>query len=413
MSGDNKEIHKSPSYYVKKRLLNNKPALVGLIIILIAHAIAILGYLIMPDSTPSANDSAVQIQKQPPGFKVWVLKVRKNMHVDEVNFLVRMLYGQESEYSILPINKYRIKDDRVFVTPFGSNSEESFSLVKIVKPVYSGRSEKFKGPGENYRLEGDKVIYLDYNEEMQSVPLTELTEEFENNNIEQRSYVFGTDKAGRDILSRLLFGTRISLAIGFIAVLISLAVGVTLGALAGFFGGKIDAFIMWVMTVVWSIPSIMLVIAISLALQSRGVGVAFVAVGLTTWVEIARVVRGQILSIKEKLYIEAARAFGIKTFRIIFYHILPNILGPLIVISTANFASAILIEAGLSFLGLSVQPPMPSWGMMISEGFQAIGTQNSWHLVLLPSLCVSMMVLCFNLFGNGLRDAYDPKTILK
>jgi peptide/nickel transport system permease protein len=155
----------------------------------------------------------------------------------------------------------------------------------------------------------------------------------------------------------------------------------------------------------------MLVIAVTLALQERGIWVAFIAVGLTMWVEIARVVRGQIMSIKQKLFVEAARALGFSNRRIIFQHILPNILGPLIVISTSNFASAILIEAGLSFLGLGVQPPMPSWGMMINEGFAAIGTSNSWHLIFLPSFCICITVLAFNLLGNGLRDAFDPQTV--
>ena len=213
------------------------------------------------------------------------------------------------------------------------------------------------------------------------------------------------------MLSRLLAGTRISLSIGFVSVLISLLLGVTMGATAGFFGGKTDSIIMWLMTVMWSIPSIMLVIIISIALQSKGVWVAFVAVGMTMWVDVARVVRGQIMAIKEKLYIEAAKAFGISSRRIIFKHMLPNIMGPLIVISTSNFAAAILIEAGLSFLGLGVQAPTPSWGIMINEGFAAIGTRDSWHLVLLPSLCIFSMVLAFNLFGNGLRDAYDPQNM--
>ncbi|HAA14895.1 MAG TPA: ABC transporter permease [Cytophagales bacterium] len=189
--------------------------------------------------------------------------------------------------------------------------------------------------------------------------------------------------------------------------------GVLLGALAGFFGRRVDSLILWFMSVVWSIPGIMLVIAISLALQSRGVWVAFVAVGLTMWVDVARVVRGQILSAREKLYVEAARAFGLSNLRIIFRHMLPNIGGPLIVIATANFAAAILLEAGLSFLGLSVQPPTPSWGIMIYEGYNSIGTVDSWHLILFPGLAISFMVLSFNLLGNGLRDAFDPKTTVQ
>ncbi|MCV6630505.1 MAG: ABC transporter permease, partial [Flavobacteriaceae bacterium] len=178
----------------------------------------------------------------------------------------------------------------------------------------------------------------------------------------------------------------IYLSIGFISVMISLLLGVSLGAFAGFFGGTIDALVSWLMTVVWSVPSIMLVIAISMAL-GKGVWVAFVAVGLTMWVEIARVVRGEIMALKQKLYIEAAQAFGMNNFYIIYRHILPNLIGSLIVITTSIFASAILVEAGLSFLGLGVQPPTPSWGMMISAGSENMFRPNSWHLVFLPSFC--------------------------
>ncbi|HSI89929.1 MAG TPA: ABC transporter permease, partial [Adhaeribacter sp.] len=184
------------------------------------------------------------------------------------------------------------------------------------------------------------------------------------------------------------------------------------GSIAGYLGGWPDKAIMFVMTVVWSVPGIMLVIAISLALGSKSVWVSFVAVGLTMWVDVARVVRGQLLSLKEKTYIEAAKVAGLPEFRIMLRHLLPNMLGPVIVTATANFASAILMEAGLSFLGLGVQPPAPSWGMMVHEGFQMIGSRNSLFLVILPSACISLLVLAFNLLGNGLRDAYDPKIIV-
>jgi ABC-type dipeptide/oligopeptide/nickel transport system permease subunit len=408
--------HKSPSYYVRKRLLSNKAAVFGLIIIVAAHLIAVLGYLVMPDNTPNANDRAVQLQKLVPGQKVTILKFRENREVKKVNIFRKLAYGQDSEYSIIPISSYRIEDLTIYAKIFAEESEQdvSFDLVDAVLPLYTGKSVKFGGPGKlNYRVDGNQVIYLDYFEQVKRISKAELARVFKTKNIETRRYWLGTDKAGRDVLSMLIFGTRISLSIGLMSMIISLVLGITLGSIAGFFGGKIDAIIMWLMTVVWSIPGIMLVVAISLALQTRGVGVAFVAIGLTTWVEIARVVRGQILSIKEKQFIEAAKAFGIKNFRIIYYHILPNMLGPLIVIAASNYASAILMEAGLSFLGLSVQSPTPSWGIMIFEGFHAIGTENSWHLVLLPSLVVSIVILAFNLFGNGLRDAYDPKTVLK
>jgi ABC-type dipeptide/oligopeptide/nickel transport system permease subunit len=421
---------RKPFYYVRKRFLANKPAVFGLATILLSILIAILGYLLMPDHTPNANDSAPQIKKKPPGFTIMLMKQRKNAPLEEHNFFVRMFNGQESAFNIIPIvpldsagGKLVTIDQTtltVSVRVFGREGEvEKHSLVDAVLPLFVGRSFKLgmaasnavvENEDGNFRIEGEKVTYLDLDENVIQTNKKELIESFQKECLEQRTYILGTDIAGRDLLSRLLFGFRISLGIGVVAVLISLLVGLSLGSLAGFFGGYVDAFIMWLMTVVWSIPSIMLVIAISLALQSRGIWVAFVAVGLTTWVEIARTVRGQILGIKEKLFVEAARSLGLKNDRIIIRHILPNIMGPLIVILASNFASAILTEAGLSFLGLGVQPPMPSWGSMIYEGFNVIGSSDSFHLVFYPSLFISLLVLAFNLFGNGLRDAYDPTT---
>ncbi|MBC7923742.1 MAG: ABC transporter permease [Ferruginibacter sp.] len=410
---DSEKRVKTPFYYARKRLLNNKPALAGLIFTGGCAVLALMGYLLMPDATPYANDGAVQIQKQGPGFRVQMLKLRKNADVPKVNGLERLLFGQESAYTLVPVTAYRIEDLTVVVTPYGSKGKEvPYSILDAVVPLYVGASPKMQA-GSNFRVAGDQIRYLDANETVRILARADLLREFRANHLETRRYWLGTDKAGRDMLSRLLFGLRISLGIGFMAALISLLVGVGLGSLAGFFGGRVDHAVMWLMTVVWSIPSIMLVIAISMALQSRGVWVAFVAVGLTTWVEIARVVRGQLLGLKQQLFIEAARSLGMGHGRIIVRHLLPNMLGPLLVMVTANFATAILTEAGLSFLGLGVQPPVPSWGMMVHEGFNAIGSRGSTYLVLFPSLCISLLVLAFNLLGNGLRDALDPNTRLK
>mgnify|MGYP000131120172 CR=1 FL=1 len=407
-----KEIIRTPAYYIRKRLFGNWPAMFGLAIIVLAVLAATLGYLIMPDSTPNANDGAIQIQKQIPGYTTFILKKRRNVHVDHENIFKKMIFGQESEFTIIPIKSFEIKGFDVEIIPNGRiQIPEIHPLIEMVFALHDDPSDL--GEGKLYSYVGNKVYYKKANGEPTVVTREALIEKFSKEHIEKRIYVLGTDKAGRDILSRLIFGTRISLGIGLVAVIISLLVGITIGAIGGFFGGFTDRFVMWLMTVTWSIPSIMLVIAISLALQSKGIWVAFVAVGLTSWVEIARVVRGQIMSIKEKTYVEAARAMGFSNFRIIFIHILPNVLGPIIVIATSNFASAILTEAGLSFLGLGVQPPMPSWGMMVNEGFHAIGTQNSWHLILFPSMAISLLVFAFNLFGNGLRDAYDPQQALK
>lgn len=386
----------------------------GLAVIIFAALVAILGYTIMPDDSPNANDGAIQLQKQMPGYKAMMLKIRKNAEIEDRSWLGELAFGQPSAYLLEPITDYRVEGLSVYITPFGGEQEKEYNLINVVLPLFVGDHQLKSFPSDqHYVVEADAVRYINVEGKEERISKAQLLEQFKEENLEERYYLLGTDKSGRDMLSRLMYGARISLSIGFVSVLVSLVLGVTFGALAGYFGGWVDNLITWLMSVVWSIPGIMLVIAISLALQSRGVFVAFIAVGLTMWVDVARVVRGEILSIKEKLYIEAARAYGLNNRQIIWGHVLPNLAGSLIVIATANFAAAILLEAGLSFLGLSVQPPTPSWGIMIYEGYHAIGTQNSWHLVVFPAVAISLMVLSFNLLGNGLRDAFDPKTLVK
>jgi peptide/nickel transport system permease protein len=195
--------------------------------------------------------------------------------------------------------------------------------------------------------------------------------------------------------------------VGLIAVTISVFLGLLLGSLAGYFRGTTDEVIMWFINVIWSIPTLLLVFALTL-LMGKGFWQIFIAVGLTMWVNVARLVRGQVMAIRELEFIEATKALGYSHTRTIVFHIIPNILGPVMVIAASNFASAIVIEAGLSFLGVGVQPPQPSWGLMIKENYNFIITNNPM-LALAPGIAIMLLVLAFNLLGSGLRDALNVK----
>jgi peptide/nickel transport system permease protein len=195
--------------------------------------------------------------------------------------------------------------------------------------------------------------------------------------------------------------------VGLVSVTISVVLGLLLGSLAGYFRGRVDDIIMWFINVIWSIPTLLLVFALTLLL-GKGFWQIFIAVGLTMWVNVARLVRGQVMAVRELEYIEATRALGYSHGRTILFHIIPNILGPVMVIAASNFASAIVIEAGLSFLGVGVQPPQPSWGLMIKENYNFIITNNP-VLALAPGIAIMLLVLAFNLLGNGLRDALNVR----
>ena len=227
--------------------------------------------------------------------------------------------------------------------------------------------------------------------------------------MQEKTFILGTDRLGRDILSRLMAGTYISITVGFISVAISLIVGVAIGLLAGYYRGWVDATLSWIINVIWSIPNLLVVMAFILAFGA-GFWKVFIAIGLTMWVEVARIVRGQILSIREKEYIEAAKSMGMSDLRIMLREMLPQLWPILIVISAANFSSAILIESGMSFLGLGVQIPAPSWGNMIRENYAMIPTQHA-HLALAPGICIILTVLALSFVGNGLRSALDIKKI--
>ena len=346
-----------------KKYKKNKLGLGSLIFIVITCVVACLGYLITPDSTPFANDQYLELGLKKPGFSVLMLPVRDRFVHSGSAFYKTMLWGTVKNLQNIPIRNFFIKNNLVFFIEYGAL------------------------PGDPYMV---KTLSLS----MVDMPV-------------QKTFWLGTDRFGRDYLSQLMIGTRVSLSVGLISVLISLVIGIFMGALGGYYRGWVDNLIMWLINVIWSIPTLLLVIAITFAL-GKGFWQVFIAVGLTMWVEVARVVRGQILGIREKEYVEAARALGFSDFRIIFHHILPNVMAAVIVISAANFASAILMEAGLSFLGLGVQPPVPSWGSMIKENYGYIVLDYA-YLAILPGIAIMLMVLAFMLMGNALRDALDVR----
>ncbi len=346
-----------------KRLKKNKGAMAALFIIFIAMFTAVFAYFLGIDGTPNADRQIVEIMASKPGRTQTFLKVIKAKNVSSTSFFQQLLFGREESFSLIPILSHKeIKDS-----------------VVVQKLVDEGIYEK--------QVYAKQALPMDY--------------------ITSKTFWLGTDTFGRDILSRLFVGIRVSLAVGLVTVLIALFIGIILGAAAGYYGGRTDQIIMWFINVIWSMPTLLLVFGITLTL-GKGFWQIFIAVGLTMWVGVARLVRGQVMAVKEMEYIQAARALGLKDFQIIYKHILPNILGPVMVVAASIFASAIIIEAGLSFLGIGIQPPTPSWGLMIKENYNFIITNNP-ALALAPGIAIMILVLAFNLLGNGLRDALDVR----
>jgi peptide/nickel transport system permease protein len=339
--------------------------------LLLCVLVAIFAYGLAPVNSQNANQMHLSIHSKSPGFKTKMLTIP--VFVKEGSNISEFFFGIKNADTELPISRYILKDGAIQITDYTSDGSDG--------------------------LERDFALLL--------FPKAKTVDDIPRIYVSEKKFVLGTDKYGRDLLSRMLIGIRISLAIGFVAVFISLLIGISLGAIAGYFGGKIDAAIMWVINVTWSIPTLLLVIAITLAL-GKGFWQVFIAVGLTMWVEVARVVRGQVMSVKEMQFVTAARALGFTNWRIITKHILPNAMAPVIIISAANFAGAILIESGLSFLGIGAQPPMPSWGGIIKDHYTYI-ILGKPYLAIIPGLAIMSLVTAFMLIGNALRDALDVR----
>ncbi len=347
-----------------KKLLRIPSFVIGISIIIFFCIPAIPGYLITTDKSTDANDIIPSIANKPPGFSVQIIRKLNDHSKTTPSLWQRWISGDPQPGTGIAIDRVIAeKGDSIFFIPF-EEKDTAFVLRNDVQKTRTGYI-------------GTRTFYL------------------------------GTERNGRDVLSRLIIGSRVSLLVGFVSVLISLFIGTLIGLLAGYLGGRVDAFLSWLIAVFWSIPTLLIALGLSFVF-GKGLLQVLVAIGLSTWVEVARIVRGQVMQLRNQEFVLATRIMGFSLPRILFVHILPNLKGSLTVLATTNFAAAILLEAGLSFLGLGIAPPAPSWGIMVKEHLGNL-VLDSYYLALIPGFCIMLMVMAFNLVAMGIRDVLDTR----
>lgn len=365
---------------ILRKLLKRPSAIIALCIITVTCLVSLFAYLIAPDTTPAANRIIIELGAKQPGFTKQLLYTPKTSKPEAGNQLLEWFSGAPSPYIATPVNGYHFSGNNLIVQHYIDDGLEDTLSYPLTALLPAGHLKDQLSKQQTYIVQHLIITH---------------------------TFHLGTDRYGRDILSRLLIGSRVTLAVGIIAVLLSLTIGIILGSVAGYFGGVTDKVVMWLINILYAIPTLLLVFAITLTI-GKGFWEIFIAIGLSMWVGTARLVRGQVMVLREMEYVTAARALGLGDMRIILKHILPNIAGPLMVIAASNFASAILVEAGLSFLGFGVQPPQPSWGLMIKEHYNFLLTGRPL-LALIPGIAIMLLVYAFNILGNALRDVLDVK----
>ncbi|MFA6150912.1 MAG: ABC transporter permease [Chitinophagaceae bacterium] len=366
-------------YSIWQKLCRKPAAVAAMSFIGLTILVAVFAFVLAPDASPDANRMIVELGAKKPGFSKQLLLLPKQQSVESKSGSIWS--GTKDAFNYLPINNYHFDTGKIVVEHFideGLQDTLVFNFSELLPTEMAGKT------------------------------MPEQQKFIETERLKQHTFYLGSDRYGRDILSRLLIGSRVSIAVGLVAVLLSLSIGVFLGSIAGYFGGWVDSFVMFVVNIFWSVPTLLLVFALTLTL-GKGFMEIFVAIGLTMWVGAARLIRGQVLVLREMDYVIAAKAIGASHTRIITKHILPNIAGPIIVVAASNFAAAILIEAGLSFLGIGIQPPQPSWGLMIKEHYNFLIT-NQPLAAIIPGLAIMLLVYAFNILGNALRDVFDVRS---
>lgn len=394
----------SPGALARKRFWRNRPAVAGAIVIFLGVVIAMFAYLFAPDNSTNANTQIIELKLKEPGYKITLLKLGQGDEMQRTRFIELIWKGHRSASSYIPLIDYDTENGYLNYEHYtGEESKGVWKQLPLAQIIHPEADILEVTDAETTIRLPDGRVEIKENEK--------LAKTATRKKLVKKRFLLGTDALGRDYFSRLLLGARVSLAVGFMAVVISLVIGLLLGSLAGYYKGWLDEGIMYIINVFWSIPTLLLALSLSLVF-AQGLWQVFMAIGLTMWIEVARIVRGQFISLREQEYVEAARSLGFGNARTILRHMLPNILGPVIVIMASNFATAILLEAGLSFLGLGVDRPTPSWGMMLSDNRTFLVAGRA-YLAVMPGLAICIFVLSFFLIGNGLRDAFDVKSKMR
>lgn len=349
-----------------RRFVQNRLAVPALGYLCIAVLLALFGYGVAPDRTPDANLQMPGLSQAPAGTCSDILALKPSGPVEQPSLLRRLFFGAPLPYYPVLIrqNSFAVEGDSVYAV--GIDPEGAYPVVFHRNQVWDA---------------GKPVV--------------------------RRCFPLGADAFGRCIFSRLLLGYRVSLSAGALAVGVALSIGLVLGALGGYFGGRTDAVVMLLINTFWSIPTLLLVFAFVMAL-GRSAGAVFLALGLTLWVDVARLVRGQVMALRAQTFAEAAHNLGLPAWRIAWRHLLPNLVGPLTVVLAGSFSTAILLESGLSFLGFGMQPPAPSWGSMLSENY-GLALSGRWVAAMAPAAVIALTIWAFHVVGNGVRDAVGKR----